>query len=92
MREISVSENFTVNSGVALYEALLAGLGIARVSRFLINQALKSGQLIRILAEYEDESDVGIYAIFPSNRYVLPKVQCFVQFLVERCSSIALNE
>jgi hypothetical protein len=32
--------------------------------------------LIRaIFSEYEDDRDVGIYAIFPSNRYLLPKVQ-----------------
>lgn len=91
VREISVGGNFTVNSGVALYEALIRGLGIARVSTFLVNQALQSEQLIRILTKYEDENDVGIYAIFPSNRYLLPKVQCFVEFLVESCSSNALN-
>ncbi|NJK52028.1 MAG: hypothetical protein HC936_02940 [Leptolyngbyaceae cyanobacterium SU_3_3] len=82
LREISVGGNFTVNSGIALYEAVLAGLGIARVTAFLANQVLQSGQLIRLLSEYEDESDIGIYAIFPSNRYLLPKVQCFVEFLV----------
>lgn len=82
LREISVSGNFTVNSGVALYNSVVAGLGIARASSFLVNQALQSGQLIRLLSEYEDENDVGIYAIFPSNRYLLPKVQCFVEFLV----------
>lgn len=85
LREISVCGNFTVNSGVALYEAVLAGLGIARASSFLIDQALRSGQLIRILGEYEDENDIGIYAIFPSNRYLLPKVQCFVEFLFKSC-------
>lgn len=81
--------NFTVNSGVALYEAVLAGVGIARVTTFLASQALRSGQLVRILSEYEDESDIGIYAIFPSNRYLLPKVQCFVEFLVKSCSNTA---
>jgi DNA-binding transcriptional LysR family regulator len=86
LREISVGGNFTVNSGAALYEAVLAGLGIARVTTFLADQALRSGQLIRILSEYEGENDVGIYAIFPSNRYLLPKVQCFVEFLVKSCS------
>lgn len=85
LREISVSGNFTVNSGVALYESVLAGLGIARVTEFLADEALKLGQLIRILSEYEDENDVGIYAIFPSDRYLLPKVQCFVEFLVKSC-------
>jgi DNA-binding transcriptional LysR family regulator len=82
LREISVNGNLTVNSGVALYEAVLAGLGIARVTAFLANQALQSGQLLHLLSEYEDENDVGIYAVFPSNRYLLPKVQCFVEFLV----------
>ncbi|KAM3095779.1 LysR family transcriptional regulator [Phormidesmis sp. 146-35] len=91
VREISVGGNFTVNSGIALYESVLAGLGIARVTAFLADQALRSGQLIHILSEYEDENDVGIYAIFPSNRYLLPKVQCFVEFLVESCSSKAVN-
>ncbi|NMF63566.1 LysR family transcriptional regulator [Brasilonema octagenarum] len=85
LREIRVAGNFTVNSGVALYEAVLAGLGIARVSAFLADQALRSGQLIPILSECEDKNDVGIYAIFPSNRYLLPKVQCFVEFLVKSC-------
>jgi DNA-binding transcriptional LysR family regulator len=82
LREISLGGNFTVNSGIALYESALAGLGIARVTEFLAAQALQSGQLIRLLSEYEDESDIGIYAIFPSDRYLLPKVQCFVEFLV----------
>jgi DNA-binding transcriptional LysR family regulator len=89
LREISVKGNFTVNSGVALYEAVLAGLGIARVTEFLADRALRSGQLIRILSEYEDDRDIGIYAIFPSNRYLLPKLQCFVEFLVESCTDVA---
>jgi DNA-binding transcriptional LysR family regulator len=85
LREISVGGNFTVNSGVALYDAVLSGLGIARVTAFLADRALRSGQLVRILSEYEDENDIGIYAIFPSNRYLLPKVQCLVEFLIESC-------
>lgn len=85
VREISVGGNFTVNSGIALYESVLAGLGIARVTAFLADQALQSGHLIRVLSKYEDESDIGIYTIFPSNRYLLPKVQYFVDFLVKSC-------
>jgi DNA-binding transcriptional LysR family regulator len=72
-------------NGTALYAAVLTGLGIARVSTFLAEQALRSGQLVRILSDYEDKNDVGIYAIFPSNRYLLPQVQCFVEFLVKSC-------
>lgn len=89
LREISVGGNFTVNSGIALYEAVLAGVGVARVTEFLADQALQSRQLVRILSDYEDDQDVGIYAVFPSNRYRLPKVQCFVEFLVKSCSEAA---
>jgi DNA-binding transcriptional LysR family regulator len=53
---------------------------------FLADEALRSGQLVRLLSEYEDESDVGVYAVFPSNRYLLPKVRCFVEFLIELIS------
>jgi DNA-binding transcriptional LysR family regulator len=85
LRDISVTGNFTVNSGVALYAAVLAGLGIARASKFLVDRALRSGQLIQILPEYEGDNEVGIYAIFPSSRYLLPKVQCFIEFLINNC-------
>jgi DNA-binding transcriptional LysR family regulator len=86
LREISVKGNFIVNSGEALYKAMLAGLGINRVVAFLADEALQAGQLVRLLPEYEDESDVGIYAVFPSNRYLLPKVRCFVEFLMRSMS------
>lgn len=88
LREISVQGNFTVNSGEALYEVVLAGLGIGRVTQFLASQAIQSGQLIHLLMEYEDANDVGVYAVFPSNRYLLPKVQCFVEFLVQSFSKM----
>jgi DNA-binding transcriptional LysR family regulator len=86
LREISVNGNFTVNSGEALYEAVLAGLGIGRVTAFLASPDLTSGQLVHLLEDYEDENDVGIYAVFPSNRYLLPKVQCFVEFIAKSFS------
>lgn len=86
LREISVRGNFEVNSGEALYEAVLAGLGIGRVTAFLVSPDLASGQLVHLLEDYEDENDVGIYAVFPSNRYLLPKVQCFVEFWVNSFS------
>jgi DNA-binding transcriptional LysR family regulator len=81
-----VKGNFIVSSSEALYEAVLAGLGISRVVAFLADEALRSGQLVRLLSEYEDESDIGAYAVFPSNRHLLPKVRCFVEFLIQSIS------
>lgn len=81
-RELSVQGNFQVNSGNALYEALLAGVGISRVATALATCDLQMGRLIRLLEDYEDDTDGGIYAVFPSDRYLLPKVRVFVEFLV----------
>lgn len=80
-QEISVRGNFEVNSGNALYEALLAGVGISRVATVLATHALQAGRLIRLLGDYEDDTHGGIYAVFPSDRYLLPKVRVFVEFL-----------
>jgi DNA-binding transcriptional LysR family regulator len=85
-REIRVRGNFEVNSGQALYEAILAGGGIGRVIQVLSQRELTSGQLVHLLKEYEEDNDVGIYAVFPAQRYLLPKVQCFVEFLAKSFS------
>lgn len=83
LREMRVRGNFAVNSGQALYEAILAGLGIGRVVQFLAQPELTSGQLVPLLMEYAEDNEVGIYAVLPSQRYLLPKVRCFVEFLAE---------
>ena len=44
---------------------------------------LQSGKLVHLLEDYEDDTDGGIYAVFPSDRYSLPKVRVFVEFLIQ---------
>ena len=43
---------------------------------------IKSGRLISVLDEHVRE-DVPIYAVYPSNRHLSPKVRAFVDYLVE---------
>lgn len=88
LREISVKGNFVVNNGEALYEAVLAGVGIGRTTQVLASPAIQAGQLVHLLSEYENENEVGIYAVFPSDRYLLPKVQCFVEFYAQTLAAI----
>lgn len=90
-RELSVRGNFEVNSGNALYEALLAGVGISRVATALATCDLQAGKLIRLLRDYEDDTDGGIYAVFPSDRYLLPKIRVFVEFLINSFSQMSLS-
>ena len=87
IREISVRGNLEVNSGAALYQSVLAGLGIGRISAPLAFNDLKSGRLVRLLIDYENNNDGGIYAIFPHHRYLLLKVKVFVDFLANDTQS-----
>lgn len=85
-REIRVHGNFEVDSGQAIYEAVIAGLGIGRITQVLSKDEIDAGQLIHLLQDYEIANEVGVYAVFPTHRYSLPKIECFIEFLKEKFS------
>jgi len=68
---------------VVLYQAVLAGLGIARLPESVVRATLKSGALVRVLPAWR--SPLGIvHAVFPTRRGMLPAVRAFIDFLAER--------
>ena len=80
---LHVTGNFEANSADAVYHAVRAGLGIARLSTYLVNEDIRAGRLERILPEYIQQ-DSDILAIYASRRNLPPKVRVFVDFLAER--------
>jgi DNA-binding transcriptional LysR family regulator len=58
------------------------GRGITCVPDFTVHRQLMEGSLVSVLDEYVDH--VGWFrAVWPSSRYLSPKVRVFVDFLVE---------
>lgn len=86
-RVLHVVGNFETNSADALYHAALAGLGIARLSTFLVGPDLKAGRLVRLLPKYVHEK-ASILAVYPHRRHLSPKVRAFVDFLVEKFTPV----
>lgn len=80
---VRVSGNFTANNGEALRDAAVAGQGVLNSPLFIVAKELQEGRLEAVLSEY-DETDSGIYAVYPHNRHLSAKVRLFVDFLVER--------
>ncbi len=79
-RKASITGNFDTNSTDGLFQATLAGLGIAKLSTYLVNDAIRDGRLVRILPDYvEDKSEM--LAIFPNKRNLSPNVRAFIDFL-----------
>lgn len=72
----------SANNGDVLGEAAIQGLGITMMPTFIIGEALASGRLVRVLPDWEDLSG-GIYAVWPSGRFIPAKVRAFVDLLVD---------
>ena len=77
---IPVKGRVRYNSGNALRSAALEGLGIAQLPGFYVRDDLKNGNLLEVLPEYKDRQE-AIWAVFPSNRNVAPKIRLLIDFM-----------
>lgn len=71
------------NNGDTCTASALEGAGIQLQPTFLIDQELASGRLVEVLPEFRS-AELGIYAVYPSKKFVLPKVRVLVDFLMEK--------
>jgi DNA-binding transcriptional LysR family regulator len=69
----------TVEPLIALAEF---GLGLACVPDFGVRRQVADGSLVIVLSEYIEHAGV-VRAVWPSSRYLSPKLRVFVDFLVE---------
>ena len=71
-----------LDSGEALRDAAVAGLGIALLPDFLIAGDLAAGRLRQVLAEL-DLGEASIVTIYPTRRLLEPRVRRFIDLLVD---------
>ncbi|ART83783.1 LysR family transcriptional regulator [Oceanisphaera profunda] len=84
-RNIRVKGNIRCDSGWALLDAALKGIGIVQLPDYYVQPALDAGQLIPLLELYQEPDD-GIWALYPHNRHLSPKVRMLLDFLSESLS------
>jgi len=72
--------NFQVNNSEALYSALLEGLGICQMPKFIAGPALAEGRLVSLLDDYHLPLH-HIYAIYPERRHIPAKMRVFLDYL-----------
>jgi DNA-binding transcriptional LysR family regulator len=80
---VPVRGNFEAGSADAIYAAALAGLGIARLSTYLVARDLAEGRLVRLLPDYV-QRDASIVALYPDRRNLSPNVRAFIDFFAAR--------
>ena len=81
-RNIKVKGNIRCNSGRALVDAALKGIGIVQLPDYYVSHSIENGQLISLL-EYLREPDEGVWALYPHNRHLSPKVRMLIDYLAK---------
>jgi DNA-binding transcriptional LysR family regulator len=89
--DISVSGDFQTNNTEALRAVLLGGLGVAILPTWFIGHDVREGRLDIVYDDYTVSPtalDTNIYAVFPYNRHLSPKVRAFVDAMLKRFNPI----
>jgi DNA-binding transcriptional LysR family regulator len=80
---VGVHGRFKADNGEALLAAALAGLGIAGLPDFMVDQHLATGALVPVLADYPPPEG-GIYVVRPPGDFPARKVRALIEIMVER--------
>ena len=72
------------SEGEAQMRLALQGLGIVRLTRLTVADAIKRGELVVLLQDYSAEEPVPIHAVYPHRKHLAPKVTAFVDFMLEK--------
>jgi len=84
-RNVRVKGNLSCNSGHALVDAAIKGIGITQLPDYYVLPYLEDGQLLPLL-EQNRQPDEGIWALYPHNRHLSPKVRMLLDYLSEALS------
>ncbi len=81
-KQVKVSGRVRYNSGFSLVDAALHGMGIVQLPDYYVEQHIQRQELITLLDNFR-ESDDGIWALYPHNRHLSPKIRQLVDYLAE---------
>jgi len=84
MTEIEVAGRVAVGDGELQMQLALQGIGIVRLTRLTLAQAVREGALVPLLGDFSADEPVTIHAVYPHRRHLAAKVPAFVNFLIEK--------
>jgi len=84
-RSLRVSGRVRCNSGLSLLDAAKRHFGLVQLPDYYVKEALEQGELKEVLSDYRNDKE-GIWAVYPQNKNLSPKVRLLIDFLSERLS------
>nr|WP_293623933.1 substrate binding domain-containing protein [Salinisphaera sp.] len=86
-RVLRVHGSFRSNTADGLHEAVRSGVGLARLSNWLVAPDLAVGRLVAVLPQYPHDYS-AFYVLYPHRRHLSRKVRAFVDFLIEKFTPV----
>ncbi len=75
-----VNGNWRCNSGQAVLDAALAGLGLCQLPDYYVLEHLRSGSLVSLLDNHQPPN-TAVWALYPQQRHLSPKVRQLIDAL-----------
>jgi len=79
--ELNVSGNYSVDNSQALKEAVLKGVGIARLPTFVVGDCIQNKRLLQLFPEY-CMPETELQLVYPERTYLPQKVRVFIDFAI----------
>ncbi|WP_313055421.1 LysR family transcriptional regulator [Pseudomonas lopnurensis] len=83
---VRITGRVSTNSVDGVHNACVAGAGLAILSTWHVDADIEAGRLVPITLEDAAPKELGIWAVYPTRRQILPKVRVFVDAVRERLS------
>lgn len=80
--QVRVQPRMRTNSGDTCRAAALGHEGIVLEPSFMVADDIAAGTLVQLLPEYRS-LELGIYAVYPSRKFMAPKVRALVDYLAD---------
>ncbi|CZF77340.1 HTH-type transcriptional regulator DmlR [Grimontia celer] len=84
------SKRIACDDGASMRVATKAGVGISMNSCWSVFQDISSGELVRVLPDYEIDDQSAIWLVYPKSNVLTAKVRAFIDFLLEEIGDLPI--
>ncbi|CAI8731608.1 LysR family transcriptional regulator [Pseudomonas sp. IT-196MI5] len=84
---VTIQGRYRTNSSLAIRDGLLLGTGLCITPAWLVSDLLESGQLVRVLPEWNGPPN-DAFLIYPERRYRALRTRLLMQYLAERVGQL----
>lgn len=80
---LKVQGKLQINSGKALLDAALKGMGIVQLPDYYVREAIEQKTLLALLEPYQSH-DEAVWAVFPKREFMPLKIRLLLDYLTEK--------